>query len=52
MKTLSPLFFGKFKKYKPIKVEYVAKTILHVVQKDYQKTIFESDEIMEIGSNV
>ena len=52
MKTLSPLFFGKFKKYKPIKVEYVAKTILHVAQKDYQKTIFESDEIMEIGSNV
>ena len=52
MKTLSPLFVGKFKKYKPIKVEYVAKTILYVAQKDYQKTIFESDEIMEIGSNV
>jgi len=52
MKTLSPLFIGKFKKYKPIKVENVAKTILHVTQKDYQKTIFESDEIIEIGSNV
>ena len=48
MKTLSPLFLGKMKKYKPIKVENVAKTMLHVVRKDYQKTIFESDEIIEI----
>ena len=50
MKTLSPLFLGKIKKYKPIKVENVAKTMLHVVRKDYQKTIFESDEIIEISN--
>ena len=50
MKTLSPLFLGKMKKYKPIKVENVAKTMLHVVRKDYQKTIFESDEIIEISN--
>ena len=50
MKTLSPLFLGKMKKYKPIKVENVAKTMLHVVQNDYQKTIFESDEIIEISN--
>ena len=50
MKTLSPLFVGKMKKYKPIKVENVAKTMLHVVRKDYQKTIFESDEIIEISN--
>ena len=50
MKTLSPLFVGKMKKYKPIKVENVAKTMLHVVRKEYQKTIFESDEIIEISN--
>ena len=50
MKTLSPLFFGKMKKYKPIKAEKVAKTMLRVIQNDYQKTIFESDEIIEISS--
>jgi len=50
MKTLSPLFLGKMKKYKPIKVENVAKTMLHVVRNDYQKTIFESDEIIEISN--
>ena len=50
MKTLSPLFVGKMKKYKPIKVENVAKTMLQVVQNDYQKTIFESDEVIEISN--
>ncbi len=50
MKTLSPLFLGKMKKYKPIKVDNVVKTMLHVVQNNYQKTIFESDEIIEISN--
>ena len=52
MKTLSPLFLGNMKKYKPIKVEYVAKAMLQVAQKDYQKNIFESDEIVKIGTDV
>ena len=52
MKTLSPLFLGKIKKYKPIKVENVAKTMLQVAQKNYQKIMFESDEIMKIGTDV
>ena len=50
MKTLSPLFLGKMKKYKPVKAKNVAKTMLNVIQNDYQKTIFESDEIIEISS--
>ena len=50
MKILSPLFLGKMKKYKPIKVKNVAKTMLHIVRNDYQKTIFESDEIIEISN--
>ena len=52
MKTLSPLFLGNMKKYKPIKVEYVSKAMLQVALKDYQKYIFESDEIVRIGSDV
>ena len=52
MKTLSPLFLGKMKKYKPIKVEHVAKTMLQVAKKDYQKNLFESDEIVKIGTDV
>ena len=52
MKTLSPLFLGSLKKYKPIKVECVVKTMLQVAQKDYQKNVFESDEIIKIGTDV
>ena len=52
MKTLSPLFLGKIKKYKPIKVKNVAKTMLQVAQKNYHKNIFESDEIMKLGTDV
>ena len=52
MKTFSPLFLGNMKKYKPIKVEYVAKAMLQVAQKNYQKNILESDEIAKIGNDV
>ena len=52
MKTLSPLFLGNMKKYKPIKVEYVVKAMLQVAQKNYQKNILESDEIVKIGNDV
>ena len=50
MKSFSPLFLGKMKKYKPIKVENVAKAMINVVENNYQKIIFESDKIMEISS--
>ena len=49
MKLLSPLFLGKLKKYKPIKVENVAKAMANITQNDYQKTIFESDQLVEIA---
>ena len=52
MKTFSPLFFGNMKKYKPINVENVAKSMLQVAQKHYQNNIFESDEIVRIGTDV
>ena len=41
MKTLSPLMLGNMKKYKPIKVENVAKAMIKVIQRDYKKNIFE-----------
>ena len=48
MKTLSHLFLGNMKKYKPIKVEHVAKTMLQVAKKDYQKkTCIKNYELYE-----
>ena len=49
MKLLSPLFLSKLKKYKPIKVENVAKAMANIAQNDYQKTIFESDQLVKIA---
>ena len=50
MKSLSPLLLGKMKKYKPIKVENVAKAMIKVAEKNYQQTIFESDKLIEISN--
>ena len=50
MKSFSPLFLGKMKKYKPIKVENVALAMMMIAENDYQKTIYESDRIMEISN--
>ena len=51
MKSFSPLFLGKMKKYKPIKVENVAKAMVKAVENDYQNNILESDEIMKISNS-
>ena len=48
MQMLSPLFLGSLKKMKPIKAEYVAKAMFTIAQNDYQKTVFESNQIVEI----
>ena len=50
MKSLSPLFLGKMKKYKPIKVENVAKAMINIAENNYQQIIFESDKIVEISN--
>ena len=49
MQTLSPLFLGKLKKYKPIKVENVANAMVNIAQNNYQETIFESDQLEVIA---
>ena len=50
-KLLSPLFLGPLKKMKPIQAENVAKSMIKVSNGDFQKTIFESNEIVEVANN-
>ena len=49
-KLLSPLFFGPLKKMKPIHSETVAKAMIKIANENLRKTIFESNEIVEITS--
>ena len=49
MKTLSIFFLGSLKKYKPIKVEYVAKAMINIAENNIEKTTFLSDQLQEIG---
>ena len=51
MKSFSPLFLGKMKKYKPIQVKNVAIAIVKVAENKFQQTIFESDKIMELSNS-
>ena len=48
MKSFSPLFLGKMKKYKPIRAEDVAKAMIKIAENNFQQTIFESDKLIEI----
>jgi uncharacterized protein YbjT (DUF2867 family) len=51
MKTLSFLFLGNLKKYKPIEGKTVARALLKIAQKnDTGFKIYESDAIQEIGN--
>ena len=49
-KLLSPLFLGPLKKMKPIQSEKVAKAMIKIANVNLGKTIFESDEIVELTS--
>ena len=50
-KMLSPLFLGPLKKMKPIHSETVANAMIIVAQNDFQQTIFESNQIVEINKS-
>ena len=50
MKCLSIFFLGNLKKWKPIQAQYVAKAMVAIAQNNYQKTIFESGQLEEIGN--
>tara|TARA_B100000427_G_scaffold316543_1_gene311695 strand:+ start:1110 stop:1766 length:657 start_codon:yes stop_codon:yes gene_type:complete len=49
MQALSPLFLGKFKKYKPIKVENIAKAMLIIAKSNFTETTFESDLLLRLS---
>ena len=50
-RLLSPLLLGPLKKMKPINSEKVAKAMIKIANENLEKTIFESDEIVEIISH-
>ena len=52
MKSLSIFFFGNLKKYKPIKVENVAKSMVDIATKDHKNIIFESDKLEDISKSI
>ena len=49
VEVLSIFFLGSLKKYKPIQAQNVAKTMVSIAQTHDQKTVFESNELNEIG---
>ena len=48
---LSPLLFGPFKKMRPINSENVAKAMIKIANSNLEKTVFESNEIVELTSS-
>jgi len=50
-KLFSPLFLGPLKKMKPIQSEKVAQAMIKLSNSDSTKTVFESNEIVEVANN-
>ena len=50
-KLLSPLLLGPLKKMKPIQSETVAKAMISSANKNLEKNVFESNEIVELVLN-
>ena len=48
---LSPLLFGPFKKMRPINSENVAKAMIKIANSNLEKTVYESNEIVELTSS-
>ena len=49
-RLLSPLLLGPLKKMRPINSEKVAKAMIKIANENLKKTVFESNEIVEITS--
>ena len=47
-RLLSPLLVGPFKKMRPINSERVANAMIKIANKNSEKTVFESNEIIEL----
>ena len=52
MTKMSFIFFGKMKKYKPIKAINVAKAIINISKNNYQIKFFESDKLLELSKPI
>ncbi len=52
MKLFGFLLFGKVRKYKAIEAKIVAKAMVFVANGNFSKSVFESDEIQELGIKV
>ncbi len=50
-RLLSPLLLGPLKKMKPINSEKVAKAMIKIANENLEKTVFESNEIVELTSS-
>ena len=50
-RLLSPLLLGPLKKMRPINSEKVAKAMIKIANENLEKTVFESDEIVELTSS-
>ena len=50
MKFLSVFFFGRFKKYTPIKVEIVVNAMIKLASGNNSEQIYSSDRLQELGS--
>ena len=48
---LSPLFLGPLKKMKPIQSQKVAQAMINVSNTNFQKEVFESNEIVEVSNS-
>ena len=51
MKFLSLFFIGILKKYRPIKVENVAKAMIVIAENNYDKQLFESDKLENLANS-
>ncbi len=49
-RLLSPLLLGPLKKMRPINSKKVAKAMIKIANENLEKTVFESDEIVELTS--
>ncbi len=49
MKSFKPLLIGKMKRYRGIHAKDVAKAMIAILQKDQEKSIYESDELQKIA---
>ena len=50
-RLLSPILLGPLKKMRPINSEKVAKAMIKIANSNLEKTVFESNEIVELTSS-